>query len=170
MNYLNLGYIKKPFGNKGELIFNLRLATYDLQLKQNAWIFIEIDGEFVPFQIEGITIKDDDSFIAKLRDITIEKADKFIGLEFYITDENQQNQLSEVKSIIGYDVIDKTHGNIGKINEVIFKTGQDLLQVNSKDKQILIPVDASIILKVSHKNKTVNIDAPEGLINLYLNP
>jgi 16S rRNA processing protein RimM len=169
MNYLNLGYIKKPFGNKGELIFNLQITDYRLQINKNDWIFVDIDGELVPFQIESIYLKDDVSFIAKLRDITIEKADKFIGLGFYIPDENQQNNLSEVKSIIGYDVIDKTQGNIGKINEVIFKTGQDLLQVTFKDKQILIPVNEDIILKINHKNKLVNIAAPEGLIDLYLN-
>ncbi len=140
-------------------------------IKVADWIFIDIDSEFVPFQIESLIIKSDDSFIAKLKDISTDKANKYNGLSIYLPESKLLTGIKKLNSdsIIGFEVIDKVLGNIGILEEIISKTGQDLLEVSFKDKKILIPVNENIILKIDHKKKLVKIDAPEGLIDLYLN-
>ena len=54
------------------------------------------------------------------------------------------------------------------MKNIIEKHTQDLLEIQYMNKQILIPIDKSIIKKIDSKNKTINITAPDGLIDLYL--
>ena len=46
---------------------------------------------------------------------------------------------------------------------------QAVIQVMHDGKEILIPIHDDIIQKVNKKAKTLNINAPEGLIDMYLN-
>jgi ribosomal 30S subunit maturation factor RimM len=43
------------------------------------------------------------------------------------------------------------------------------MQVFFKEKEILIPINPHVILDVDREKKEIQIDAPEGLIELYLN-
>jgi 16S rRNA processing protein RimM len=36
-------------------------------------------------------------------------------------------------------------------------------------KEVLIPIQDEIIMEVDRKNKSILVDAPDGLIDLYLN-
>jgi len=46
---------------------------------------------------------------------------------------------------------------------------QALFQVFRDGKEILIPIQDEIITAVNREKKQILIDAPEGLIDLYLN-
>jgi 16S rRNA processing protein RimM len=167
------GFIKKDFGNSGELLFHINSEVEIDNIKTPGWIFIDIDSELVPFKIAEIKRKGEDNFVAKLLDTPVEKNNKYTGLQFYIESsgyEKPDNKSKSVnRSIIGFEVIDHMYGNIGLVDEIILKTGQDLLQVAFKDKKIYIPVNENIIIKIDYKQKLVKIVAPEGLIDLYLN-
>lgn len=65
--------------------------------------------------------------------------------------------------------MDASKGPIGKVTGgVNDSTSQAILLVAQGDKEILIPITDAILTKVDRENKTVHIDAPEGLIDLYL--
>jgi 16S rRNA processing protein RimM len=63
---------------------------------------------------------------------------------------------------------DKVHGHIGIIQSINDTTSQALFEVEKENKQLLIPVRDEIIVKVDRENKTIFVDTPEGLIDLYL--
>ncbi|MGB5482487.1 MAG: PRC-barrel domain-containing protein, partial [Eudoraea sp.] len=70
--------------------------------------------------------------------------------------------------IMGFDVIDSQHGNIGVIKGVNDSVSQALFEVEKDDKQLLIPVADNIIDKVDRESKTLYVTTPEGLVDLYL--
>src|SRR5690606_17776733 len=70
--------------------------------------------------------------------------------------------------VIGFAMEDKLHGPIGIIQSINDSTAQALFEVEKGDKQLLIPVRDEIILKVDRENKTIFVDTPEGLVDLYL--
>ena len=70
--------------------------------------------------------------------------------------------------IIGFQVVDENHGNIGMIGDILELPHQSLFQIRNGEKEILIPVVDDIIQKVDRKKKQLLIKAPEGLIEIYL--
>ena len=68
----------------------------------------------------------------------------------------------------GFKVVDAQHGEIGKIASIIEYPAQPLFQIMQDGTEILIPVIDQVIKKVDREEKTIFIEAPNGLIDLYL--
>jgi 16S rRNA processing protein RimM len=69
----------------------------------------------------------------------------------------------------GFFVIDKHKGNIGKITQILDFPGNPLFEIKYENKQLLIPVRDEFIEQLDRENRTIYINAPEGLIDIYLN-
>jgi 16S rRNA processing protein RimM len=68
-----------------------------------------------------------------------------------------------------FRVVDVAHGKIGVVDGVLDLPQNPLIKIIFKEKEILIPITDDIIKKVDRKNKEISIDAPDGLIDIYLN-
>ncbi|MBI9037915.1 MAG: 16S rRNA processing protein RimM [Bacteroidales bacterium] len=166
----NLGIITKTFGKNGEVIFFLDVdhpENYnDLEM-----VFIEINQKLIPFFIETIKIKGNYATV-KLEDISNpEKAQKFLKLNLFLPIDFLPDLPDEkfyFHEIIGFSVEDEDHGDIGIINDILELPEQSLLQILFKEKEILVPIVDEIVKSVDSDNKKVYINAPQGLIDLYL--
>jgi 16S rRNA processing protein RimM len=67
-------------------------------------------------------------------------------------------------------VVDENYGELGTIKEILDYPNQAVMQIFRGDKEVLIPVNDDIISKVDRETRTIHIKAPEGLIDIYLNP
>ena len=70
--------------------------------------------------------------------------------------------------VVGFSVIDEQKGDIGTLASVIDHPAQPLFQVMKNGIEILIPVIDPVIKRVDREHKTLFIEAPNGLIDLYL--
>jgi len=71
--------------------------------------------------------------------------------------------------IIGFNVNDKNHGNIGVVESVLEFPGQNIIQIRDSNKnEILVPMRNEFILKIDRENKCLEVNTPEGLIDVYL--
>ena len=71
--------------------------------------------------------------------------------------------------VIGFSVVDRVHGNVGKITTINDNTAQALMVVeHPSGRELLLPVTDQVILVVDRANNTIEVAAPEGLIELYL--
>ena len=68
---------------------------------------------------------------------------------------------------INFKIIDKKLGEVGTIIGFNTQTVQSLIEVKTETKNILIPVHDHIIVKLDKKNKSIMVDLPEGLIDLF---
>ena len=70
--------------------------------------------------------------------------------------------------MVGFKINDAEKGDIGVIKSIIEYPSQPLFQVMNGYKEILIPVVDPVIKKVDRDQRTIFIEAPKGLIDLYL--
>jgi 16S rRNA processing protein RimM len=70
--------------------------------------------------------------------------------------------------VIGFEVIDKEKGNIGKCVGFMEVSHQPIMQIDFYGTEILIPAVDEIFETVDRENRTITINAPEGLIDIYL--
>jgi len=166
-----LGRIVAKFSFKGEVLIKLDTDEPELYTEMES-VFVEYNENLVPFFIERSYLHKSTLLRAKIEDIDTEQdAEDMIGAELYLP-LDQLPQLAEDKfyfhEIIGFDVIDKEHGNIGKIVSINDTTAQALFEIDKDGKQILIPMNDEFIDLVDKKNQQIKVITPEGLVDLYL--
>lgn len=166
-----LGKIVRTFGSKGELIFQVDTEIFS-QIKKLESVFLKINENLVPFFIEIIQPKSKGQVLVKFLDVNdADDALQLAGCAAFIP----RNLLPKPKraqldsyDIDGFSVVDATHGLIGTVSHVLDLPQQSLLAIDFNGKEILVPVVEEIITQVDRKKKTIHIEAPEGLIELYL--
>ena len=70
--------------------------------------------------------------------------------------------------VVGFTVIDKNYGEVGKLEVVVDLKANPLLQIKNGEKEILVPLIDGVVQKVDRDKKELHISAPEGLIEMYL--
>ncbi len=168
---IHLGYIRRTFGYKGELTIFVN-SPFGYDLGDIDFLFIDIDKEIVPFYIENLTLRDDNSVLVKLQDIdNADLAKQFVNHDLYISKNDLKSKPGHpfnFMEIIGFDVRDNTHGPVGKVEEIINNREQYLLRITTGKTEILVPFVEEIIVEIDKKGKVVFIDAPVGLIDLNM--
>jgi 16S rRNA processing protein RimM len=167
-----LGRIVGKFSFKGEVLIKLDTDEPETYTEMES-VLVEYNENLVPFFIERSYLHKSTLLRAKFEDIdTEEDAEDMVGTDVYLP-LSMLPELPEDKfyfhEIIGFDVVDAEHGNIGKIVSINDSTAQALFEIDKDGKQILIPMNDEFIHKLDKKNKTLNVITPEGLVDLYLN-
>ena len=67
---------------------------------------------------------------------------------------------------VNYIIEDKTHGSLGKIEEIIEYPQQEMAAISIKEKEVLIPLNEQLIINIDDGTKTISMDLPDGLLNL----
>ncbi len=165
-----IGYIQKSHGVKGELALALIDGVYseDFDLE---FIFLEIDNGLVPFYVESTRTKSSRNILVKLETVDTEtRASELCGTEVFIKSTllNSESELP-TNAFIGYKVTDAHKGFIGEITEIQEIANNPLFALNFEGKEILFPINPDFIVAVDDSEKTLNVNLPDGLIDLYLN-
>lgn len=164
-----IGYLSKPYAFKGELRCTLDILLLSEEFPKFIWLFL--DGKEVPFFVEKASFNKQ-RFVLKLEDVSDEEtAMKYKNSSIYCETKEFEKYFERASSLddfIGFQVIDKNKGNIGKITGIIENSVQPTLEIYLEGKEILIPYNEDIVISINEKKKTINIYAPEGLIDLYL--
>jgi len=170
-DFYYLGKILKTHGNKGQILAHLDVDDLDIYQKLDS-VYLDLHGERIPFFIASLELKHNRKAVLKFQDFdNLEDAESLQGLEMYLP----ITELPALKGnrfyfheIIGFQVIDQNHGNIGVIEGILELPHQSLFQIRFGEKEILIPVVDEIIQKVDRRKKLLMIGAPAGLIEIYL--
>ncbi len=170
-NCFYLGKIVKKYSYKGELL--IKLDTDDPESYTNMEsVFVEKNKNLIPYFIKEVSLHKSTLLRIKFEDVSNEEeANQLIGSELYLP-LDLLPELSGNKfyyhEVIGFEIHDRSFGKVGIISGVNDQTAQALFEIDKEGLQILIPINNDIIQKVDRKDKIIFIEAPEGLINLYL--
>jgi 16S rRNA processing protein RimM len=163
-----IGYISKTHGLKGHIILRLNeLINIDEDAIKS--IFLDINGSQVPYFIEECR-PNNAGYIIKLETIdTVDTSKKLVGKKaFALSDFVLENDES-LKEFIGYAIIDVKSGNIGNIADVDEKTDTAIIKViHPSGVEIILPFNDDFIIEIDDDLKTIEFNAPEGLIEMYL--
>ncbi|WP_124978738.1 ribosome maturation factor RimM [Nonlabens xiamenensis] len=170
-NCFYVGTIVNKFSFKGEVLVKLDTDEPELFLEMES-VFIDLGKKLIPFFIEKSQLHKSMLLRLKIEDIddeaaadAIMKKELYLPLSFLPELEGNKFYFHEV---IGFTMIDDQYGDIGSVTAINDSTTQALFEVEKDGKQILIPLNDHFIKKVDRNNKTIEINTPDGLIDLYL--
>ncbi len=166
-----LGKIAKKFSFKGEVLIYLDTDEPEMYEDLES-VFVEFNKNLVPFFIEKSQLHKGDFLKVRFEDVdTEEEADKLIGCEVYLP----LSMLPKLEGnkfyfheVIGFDVVDNRLGNIGKIVSINDSAAQPLFEIENDGVEILIPMIDDFIVEVNREKKTIYLNTPVGLVDLYL--
>jgi 16S rRNA processing protein RimM len=159
-NCFELGKITKTHGVRGEVVLWLDV-DFPEDYEDLESIFLEVRGELVPFFMESFRLSGNRA-IVQFEDIdTFEKAEGLINLQAFLPLE-ELPELDEDQfyyhEIIGFQVVDKNLGILGTVQTVHSMQAQDLLVMDYKGKEVLIPVIDEIVLGTDKTAKVLNVN------------
>lgn len=165
-----LGTLTKPFGIKGELC-----AFFDVddceKYQSLQSVFVDFDGEKLPYIIEKIQYRGKNQFIIKFEDVDVENVQEFVQADLYLPMSSLPKLTGNrfyFHEVIGFQVIDKNLGHIGTCVDFMELTNNPIMRVEKDGKEILIPANQQFIEHVDKENKVLEVTTPEGLVDLYL--
>ena len=72
------------------------------------------------------------------------------------------------QQLLGAQVFLQTGELVGNVTEIVALPGQDLLAVDHLGREVLIPMVKAIITNIDIANKKIEINPPEGLLDVAL--
>lgn len=147
----------KPHGFGGQLRLSL-----DDDYQPGEFLFIGINGKFVPFAIETWN---DDACIVKLKGLdNVDMVTEFVNLPVLelLEEPEQANEME----LSGYTLTDTVSGRSFDITGIVEYPGNILIEFRNAYSDALLPMHPDIILNIDHSNKTVLAQFPDGLLDL----
>jgi 16S rRNA processing protein RimM len=168
---IEIGYISKTHGIRGELVARLRDFSFD-DIEKMELVFVIIDGLPVPFFIEEFFERNHDTIVLKLEDVDSEtEAKKIIEKGLFISrkylSENTVQSIKLTNSFIGYTVIDNKAGQLGILTDIIHNPQNPLIYITQGSKEIYLPLHDKFIERIDEAERKIFVCCPEGLLSLY---
>ncbi|MGY3794004.1 ribosome maturation factor RimM [uncultured Aquimarina sp.] len=166
-----LGKIVSKFSFKGEVLIKLDTDEPESYLKMES-VFVNYNKNLVPFFIEKSKLHKSDLLRVKFEDIDSEEdADDLMKAEIYLPLDllpKLEGNKFYFHEVIGFSIVDRAFGKVGVITHINDSTAQALFEIDRDGVEILIPMNDEFIDKVDREQRTVFVNTPEGLIDLYL--
>lgn len=169
---IQAGQLRKSHGVDGAI-----RASVDEAFREYVWesefLFIEIDGDRVPFRIEYIK-GDEDAPIFKFQWVdTPEEAARYVGASIFMEKDRLPNDFDPVEKVDleygfleGFTLFDEELGLIGPVLEIVEYPQQEMAVVNYRENEWLIPLHTDLITSLDHEGRRVTMRLPEGLFDL----
>ena len=113
-NFYYLGTLTKPFGLKGALCAFFDVDDCERYLDLDA-VFIETEGEMLPYMIEDLQFKGNNQFVIKLQDVDMDNVREFVQTDLYLP-LSRLPKLSGNRfyfhEVIGFKVVDEKLGEM----------------------------------------------------------
>lgn len=166
-----LGRIVRKHSFKGEVVIKLDTDEPELYQEMES-VYVDFGNNLVPFFIEKSSLHKGNQLRVRFEDVNSEAdADAILKSDIYLP-LTLLPKLSGDKfyfhEVIGYKVIDISFGEVGTIVRIIDTAAQPLFEIDNDGKEVFIPMIDNFIKKVDKINKVIEVETPEGLIELYL--
>jgi len=163
------GKISKPNGLRGEvnIILEPEAGKY---IEPDYPLFIDIDGQRVPFFVEDVELVSADQAIIKFEFVqSVEEARAISGCNLYFDPKRVSvpHQSSEdMSTLVGYTAIDHALGNLGKINAFVPHSMNPVFIIDHMGNELLVPAVEEFIERIDPNTREVHFILPKGLTEL----
>lgn len=163
-----VGFFKKTHGVFGELVLEFE-PQFEISVENADRFFVEIDGLLVPFFVleDGFRFKTENSAIISFDGVDSEKyAKRMIGSSVFLFKNEIIVMPDELfdSELVNYLLVDEKLGEIGNIDQVDNYSGNIVITVNYRGKELLVPFNEDLIISIEKQNKILKLRIPEGLI------
>jgi len=164
----NIGFFRKTHGIHGSLVLEFE-PQFEFSVEETDRFLVELNGLLVPFFIKekGLHFRTANTAVVDLDWVENEKyARRLAGCSVYlfkyeIIDEEQELSTSQIEN---YLLTDEKIGEMGRIRRVDDFSGNVVLTVDYRGKEVLIPYNEDLVVEVDDSRKTIQLNLPEGLL------
>jgi 16S rRNA processing protein RimM len=133
---------------------------------------LDINNSLIPYFVDKSQLHKSNLLRLKFEDVSSEiDAEQLLKKEVYLPLAllpKLEGNTFYYHEIIGFHIVDENFGSVGLISGVNDSSAQVLFEIDRNGIEILIPLNDDIISSVDRTNKTVTVNTPPGLIDLYL--
>lgn len=167
--YFKIGKLAATFGVQGQLVLEHSLGK-KTSLKGLETVFIEEKKDtFLPYFISEVKIKNDREVFISLEGIkTKESARTLVKREVWLSEIDFKKFVANAApiSFLGFMIV-KDGEELGEIIEVIEQPHQVLCTIIIENKEALIPIHEDSLKKIDKKNRRIDVNLPDGLLDIY---
>lgn len=163
------GFITKPYGLRGE-VYSILEPEAGQYLETDYPLFIELDGQRVPFFVEELEILAEDQAIIKFEFIDSPEAARVVsGCPMYF-DKGGPSGSSQTEEyladLIGFSASDRASGFQGTITDYLAHPMNPMFLIQIEEKELMVPAVRDFIEHIDVTARTVQFNLPEGLTSL----
>jgi 16S rRNA processing protein RimM len=163
------GKITKPHGLRGEVNVILEPQAGN-HIEPDNPLFIDIDGQRVPFFVEEVELVSKSQAIVKFEFLdTLEAARGVSGCYLFFDKSHQADAIEsedDLAYLVGYTASDRVSGVLGKIADYLPHPMNPVFVIQSESKELLVPAVRDFIDHISTEEQTIQFILPEGLTTL----
>lgn len=164
-----IGYISKTKGLKGEVQLFFEFEDY-LALDFDV-LFLEVNKKLVPYFVNEIKFHNNSTAYATFEDVDhIDNAQPLLRKKMYLPQDKMPVRDPDdfrYTDLIGYAVVDEIHGELGLITQVQEMPQQFMATVDMGGKELMFPLSDDLILGIDSEKQIIEVELPEGLVELY---
>jgi 16S rRNA processing protein RimM len=165
-----VGFFKKTHGVYGELVLEYE-PQYEYSIENADRFFVELEGLLVPFFVleDGFRFKTENSAIITFDGVETEKyAKRMVGCSVFLFKNEIINMPDEPfeSQLENYLLIDEKLGEIGVIDQIDNYSGNIVITVTFRGKELLVPFNDDLLVEIDAQNRILKLRLPEGLIEL----
>jgi 16S rRNA processing protein RimM len=164
-----VGFLRKTHGVFGEIVLEFE-PHFETSIENSDRFFVELEGLLVPFFLleDGFRFKTENTAIITFDGVDSEKyAKRLVGNAVFLFKTEiivAPDELTD-SELINFLLVDETLGEIGIIGQVDNYSGNIVLTVNHKGKELLVPFNEDFLISLDKHNKIVKLSLPEGLLD-----
>ena len=170
--YIHIGKIVAPHGITGHVIIEHALGK-PIHFKGIDAIFVEKNAaSFIPYFIQSASAKTDTISHLQLEGINSREATAMLlGKKVWLPQDEFQKLVDKQSplALLGYTVVEAGK-SLGIIQEVIEQPHQLMVTILYQGQEAYIPLHEESLKAVNHKAKTISVELPDGLLDLYTDP
>jgi 16S rRNA processing protein RimM len=163
------GKISKPSGLLGEVNIILEPGA-GIHIEPDIPLFIDIDGQRVPFFVEEIELVSKDHAIIKFEFIdSLESAREVSGCFLYFDPGRKSrspDKADDLSQLTGYTASDRESGLLGKIIDYIPHPMNPVFVIASEKGELMVPAVRDFIELINPEEQSVQFILPDGLTTL----
>jgi len=163
-----IGTLARPHGVSGELKMNIN-PSFAESIEPGIPLFVELDGQRVPFFIEESEQVAGDTIIIRLTFIeALEEARKICGSKVYssLQDDEDSPAGGNLHELEGFMLYDRGRGQLGEIIAVIDNSMNPLFEIKMGMESFFAPASDELLLKIDRRKKVVSMNLPDGIPGL----
>jgi 16S rRNA processing protein RimM len=139
-------------------------------METNHPLFIELDGQRVPFFVEEVELISDNQAIIKFEYVeTPEDAKKISGCPIYFDSRRAAGSPEigeDLADLVGFSATDPASGLHGRITDYLSHPMNPVFLIQVEGKELMVPAVWNFIEHIDLKARTVRFNLPEGLTTL----
>lgn len=158
--YILIGEVVRPQGIKG--LVKVRPHTDDpYRFETLEQVYIEKNGQYTPVPVDDVSVHDEEIFLRLGGTQDRNCAERQRGWLLYV-DRAHAVALREnenfICDLIGCEVRDTQGAFIGKVTDVMQPGGNDVYEIRTKDKTLLVPALKKVFPEVDVQNRLIICD------------